>query len=82
MLSKIIGVFDFPSMLVLVAFFGGGAGVIITMLLRKRKADYEMEAKALEFTHQERMGVIVRDGDLARAKLQQNLITSHKSEDN
>lgn len=82
MLAKIIGVFDFPSMLVLVAFFLACGAIISVQLSRKRRADYEMQAKELEFKHQENMGIIARDGDIARVKLQQNLITSHKSEDN
>lgn len=82
MLSSLIGVFDFPSMLVMVAFFLSCGGVIMVLLSRKRKADYQMQAKELEFKHQESMGIIARDGDIARAKIQQNLITSHKSEDN
>lgn len=82
MLAQIIGVFDVPSAAVMIAFFGASAACISVLLGRKRKADFQIEARRAEWDHQEKMGTIARDGDIARAKLQQNLITSHKSEDN
>ncbi len=77
MLSTLIGTFDGPSAVVMVAFAGGFAALGIVTLLRKRSADYQIEAKKLEFDHQERMGTIVQNGEIAKAKFSQNLITSH-----
>lgn len=70
MLAWLVGNVDVPAAAVLIGIGAGITAVAITALNRKRKIDYDLErAKMIE------------DYKLQTAKLDQKLITSHRSDD-
>jgi len=73
MLANLVGVFDVPSALVMIAFFVGSGIVIASILAKKTHQEIDNDFEIKKATLQ-------RDYEINKLKLNQNLITSHRSD--
>lgn len=76
MLAQIVGVFDAPSMVVCVVFFGAQAACIIALIYRKHAPDYALDNKKLDNDHKEKLHNIDLQLQIQR-NADNKLIASH-----
>lgn len=81
MLGYLVGNIDVPAAAFMIFAVLGLAAVVTALLARKRPQDYDIEKMKLQNDRDVALANTTANRDVSMAKVQQNLITSHRSED-